>query len=32
MSVIPAKDTLRYINEARTNPSNFAKYVKKELD
>jgi hypothetical protein len=32
MSVIPVKDTLKYMNEARTNPSGFAKYVKKEID
>lgn len=32
MSVIPVKDTLKYINEARTNPSGFAIYIKKELD
>jgi len=32
MSVIPVKDTLRYLNEARTNPSGFAQYVKKEID
>lgn len=32
MSAIPVKDTLRYLNEARTNPSGFAQYVKKEID
>ena len=30
-SVIPPKDLLRYMNEARTNPKAFAKYVTKEM-
>lgn len=29
MSVIPVEDTLKYMNEARTNPKQFASYVKK---
>ena len=32
MSVVPVQETLKYINEARTHPSDFAKHVKKELD
>lgn len=32
MSVVPPEDVLKYMNEARTNPSGFAKYVKAEMD
>lgn len=32
MSVIPIQETLKFTNEARTNPSAFANYVKKEID
>jgi hypothetical protein len=31
MSVIPVEDTLRYLNEARTQPKKFAEYVMKEI-
>jgi hypothetical protein len=31
MSVIPPEETLKYMNEARTNPKKFAEYVKKEI-
>lgn len=32
MSAIPPEDILRYVNEARTNPTAFANYVKTEMD
>jgi len=32
MSAIPVKDTLKYLNEARTNPTVLALYLKKEID
>ncbi len=31
MSVVPPEETLKYMNEARTQPSKFAEYVVKEL-
>lgn len=32
MSVIEEKDVLMYINEARTNPTHFARHIQKQLE
>jgi hypothetical protein len=32
MSAIPIQETLKHINDARTNPKGFAVHIKKELD
>ena len=32
MSVLPIEETLKYVNQARTNPKSFAQYVQKDID